>query len=153
MFASRPHPRAIFPVVHERKRYFNRFVAINIYGAVFPVYTIFSRGKFSTLRALWKIKHSSALSSCMASYNKVFHNISNLVTDQVEAVLMEHCCVPTGCHFTGCQVKHVRVKHKFSRKLMYGVHGDDLALKVSVYWHFSHWNVVNKDSESNIFNG
>ena len=27
IFASRPRPRAIFPVVHERKRYFNWFIA------------------------------------------------------------------------------------------------------------------------------
>ena len=58
----------IFPVVHERKWYFNWFIA---------TYTIFSRGKHSTLRALRKIKHSSALSSCMASYNKYLVHYSN----------------------------------------------------------------------------
>ena len=66
ILASRPCPCAIFPIVHERKWYFNWFIAM--YIEQYFLYYIF-QGKYSTLCALWKIKHSSALSSCMASYN------------------------------------------------------------------------------------
>ena len=51
-----------FLIVHERKRYFNWLIASG---------TVFSRGKYSMLHALWKMKHSSVLSSCMASYNNI----------------------------------------------------------------------------------
>jgi len=46
-FASRPHPHAIFAVVHERKRYFNWFIVMS---TIFS--TIFSSDK---LKFVWCI--------------------------------------------------------------------------------------------------
>ena len=43
IFASRPCPRIIFPIVHEHKWYFNWFIATNIF-----------QGKYSTLCTLGK---------------------------------------------------------------------------------------------------
>ena len=40
--------------------------------------TIFSRGINSTLCALWKIKHTSVLSFCMASCNKLSYNVQSI---------------------------------------------------------------------------
>jgi len=38
IFASRPRPRAIFPVVHGRKRYFNWFIATYIRSSIPALY-------------------------------------------------------------------------------------------------------------------
>jgi len=46
--------------------------------------TIFSRGEYSTLCALWKIKHSSALSSYMASYNKGLEQLGPVGATMIE---------------------------------------------------------------------
>ena len=55
------------PTVNEHKQYFNWFIVT--YKKHYFQYYIFQE-KYSTQCTLWKIKHSSALSYCMASYDK-----------------------------------------------------------------------------------
>ena len=67
-YFPRDHGRVqYFPIVHKRKRYFNWFI-VTYTDHYFRCYIF--QGKHSTLHILGKIKHSLALSSCMASYNK-----------------------------------------------------------------------------------
>ena len=72
--------RIYLPRDHTRVQYFPQCTSISgtLTGLLQRIWssisgTIFPGGKYSTLRALWKIKikHSSALSSCMVSYNNI----------------------------------------------------------------------------------
>ena len=55
--------------------------------------TIFSRGINSTLCALWEMKHTSVLSFCMASYNKLSYNVQSIELIYAEILFTELVCL------------------------------------------------------------
>ena len=111
IFASRPCCRQCFPIVHEHKQYFNRFIVM--YTKHYFQYYIF-QWKSSTLCTLWKTKH------CLPLHLVGLHTTSistprTLHKPTISSIaIMLICGLATHCkimHWSSAGVEVVSLEH------------------------------------------